>query len=53
MTNEEQRKLDTLEAQAVQFAAHLFNRTLRKPLESQDLQRLKQGFLEQWNEKSG
>ena len=41
MTNEEQRKLDKLEAQAVQFAAHLFSRTLREPLESPDLQRLK------------
>lgn len=41
MTNEEQRKLDTLEAQAVQFAAHLFSRTLREPLESPNLQRLK------------
>ena len=41
MTNEEQRKLDTLEAQATQFAAHLFSRTLREPLDSPDLERLK------------
>ena len=41
MTNEEQRKLDTLEAQAQQFAVRLFSQTLREPLDSPDLQRLK------------
>ena len=41
MTNKEQRRLDTLEAQAAQFAAHLFCRTLREPMDSPDLQRLK------------
>jgi hypothetical protein len=41
MTNEKQRKLDKLENEAIQFAAHLLSRTLREPLDSPDLQRLK------------
>jgi len=41
MTNNEQYKLEKLECQAVQFAAQMFSRTLREPLESQKLQRLK------------
>ena len=41
MTNEEQGKLDKLENEATQFAAHLLSRTLREPLDSPNLQRLK------------